>query len=96
MLDRFNQELIPSPIKKVECIQIERMMLCCKRIGFVLSIFILLGINLSSLNGVYQLTNPKISAKLGNSVLSNQEGSEFLPDNSTWSDYPIDDDQNGY
>ncbi|MFX1506902.1 MAG: hypothetical protein ACFFDC_12430 [Promethearchaeota archaeon] len=72
------------------------MMLCFKRIGFILSIFVLLGINLNSLNGFYQPTDLKTSTKLGNTLRSTQIGSEFLPDNSTWTDYPIDDDQNGY
>ncbi|MHA2204024.1 MAG: hypothetical protein ACW991_10085, partial [Candidatus Hodarchaeales archaeon] len=68
------------------------------RTGVIIGLFLLLGVNLSSLSGLYQIDGID-SKNSGNSdilSLANQKNSEFLPDNSTWTDYPIDEDTNGY
>lgn len=69
------------------------------RIGAIIGIFLILGVNLSSLSGIWEINmmDSKNSVNPSNILsLTNQESSEFLPDNSTWIDYPIDDDANGY
>lgn len=68
------------------------------RIGVIVGLFLLLGVNLNNISGLSQI-NGIDSKDSGNSdilSLTNQESYEFLPDNSTWTDYPIDDDRNGY
>ncbi|UCG00315.1 MAG: hypothetical protein JSW11_11770 [Candidatus Heimdallarchaeota archaeon] len=70
-----------------------------KRIGVVLGLFFILGLNLRSLSDPYQMEG-SISKTTGNvseiSSLVSQSSTEFLPDNSSWTDYPVDDDRNGY
>ncbi|MFX0124628.1 MAG: hypothetical protein ACFFAE_13430, partial [Candidatus Hodarchaeota archaeon] len=69
------------------------------QIGVMICLFLLLGLNLSSFSGFYQINmidskNSRYS--VDNLSIANQDSSEFLPDNSTWTDYLIDDDGNGY
>ncbi|MFW9906790.1 MAG: hypothetical protein ACFFFH_20970, partial [Candidatus Thorarchaeota archaeon] len=68
----------------------------CKRIGVIVGLILLLGINLSLIKGFYPGCGFKHSENLNFLALTNQDGSELIPDNSTWRDYPIDDDLNGY
>ena len=68
------------------------------RIGIIISFFLLLGVNSNSVSGLCQIEarNSK-NVRNPSEILSvaNQDGSEFLPENSTWTDYPLDDDHNG-